>query len=118
MLGEENDKYSLSKTEIISSGLEDEHIDKFLFDSFQVGLEKDPDNPHDKHAVKVLLDGEHVGFIPSESSAHVTKLIDNSQIDDLDAKVVGGPYKYYDSDEDIIVKENLNFGVRLTLYLK
>lgn len=117
-LGLENPDYSLTNQEIISEGREDEHFDKYYFDPLPVDLEKDPDNPYGDHAVKVLLAGEHVGYIPSERSAHVTELIDSGQIADLDAEIVGGPYKYYDSVEESMVKENLKFGVRLTIYLK
>lgn len=114
----ENPDYSLTKREIISEGREDEHFDKYYFDPLPVDLEKDPDNPHDDRAVKVLLASEHIGYIPSEASAHVTELIDSGLIAGLDAAVVGGPYKYYDSVEESMVKENLKFGVRLTIYLK
>lgn len=118
-LGVENDDYTLTKREIISEGREDEHLDKYYFDPLPVDLEKEPDNPHgDGHAVKVLLGGKHVGYIPAESSAHVTELMDGNLIEDLSAEIVGGPYKYYDSLEETIVKENLKFGVRLTIYVK
>lgn len=117
-LGLENPDYALTKREILSEGRENEHFDKYYFDPLPVDLEKEPDNPYGDHAVKVLLAGEHVGYIPSESSAHVTELIDENRIYDIDAEVVGGPYKYYDSVEESMVRENLKFGVRLTIYLK
>lgn len=117
-IGIANPDYSLTKQEILSAGREGEHFDKYLFDPLPAALAKDPDNSHGTHAVKVLLGGEHVGYIPSDFSEHVTRLMDNGQITEIDAEVVGGPYKYVDLDEDAIVKENLNFGVRLTIYVK
>lgn len=116
--GYRNEEYSLSKTRIIDEGLEDENIPQYLFDTVYVSLELDPENEHDPNAVKVLLNDEHIGYIPADDSEYVHDMMEDDRIADIDAKIVGGPYKRYNSDLDEIEKEDLYFGMRLYLYVK
>lgn len=41
-------------------------------------LDPEPLNTFDKHAVRVLIDGKHVGYIPKTDSERITKLIKES----------------------------------------
>ena len=40
-------------------------------------LVREPDNPNDRHAIKVVVDDEHVGYIPAIIAGSLSKEIDN-----------------------------------------
>lgn len=113
-----NDEYSLSKTRIINEGLEDEDIPQYLFSELEIALELEPENEHDPNAVKVLLNGEQIGYIPADDSEYVHDMMEADRVVDIDAKVVGGPLKRYNSDTEEIEKVDLTFGMRLYLYIR
>ncbi len=117
-LGYENEEYRYTKRQIRESGLEDEHIEKLVFPELPVALVPDRENTHDSNAVKVLLSGEFVGYIPADSSARIRSLMDQGKILNVSARIVGGPYKAYDSLEDEIYKKDLYYGIRLDLRIR
>lgn len=101
-LGLENEDYSLTKKEIIENGLEDDRIYEYEFYPDKIELVPEPENPHDPNAIKVIVDGVHVGYIKSGSCSHVHKLLKENRIEKIDCTIGGGKYKYldYDIDED------------------
>lgn len=103
-LASENSDYELSKRELIDSGLIDEQIWKYDFYPEKVELVPEPDNPQDGNAIKVVVDGEHVGYIKSGSCAHLLKVISEDRIQKIDCTIGGGPCKYiseeYDDEKD------------------
>lgn len=129
-LGYENDEYNFSKKELaecydLSEG-EYEKIFKYAFDDCDAELEAEPDNEYDKNALKVVIDGVHVGYIKKGSCAHIEKLIANDEIQHITAQIHGGDYKIldyeYDFDKDkeiyTLKKEKAEFGIKLSIYLK
>ena len=46
----------------------------------EIRLRKEPDNPYDPFAVKVLCDRKHLGYVPAELSKEVTELINKKMI--------------------------------------
>lgn len=49
-------------------------------------LDPEPSNPFDENAVKVLIDGKHVGYIPKSDSKRVSNLISESGLDSMKVK--------------------------------
>ena len=98
----ENDDYQLSKKELLEECLENDTIYEYDFYCAKIELVPEPDNPYDTNAVKVLLDGLHVGYIKSGSCSHILKLINENRIEKMDCEIGGGKYKYlaYDDYED------------------
>lgn len=96
-LGSENIEYEMSKTEIVEEGMEEERIYKFLFAPQQVELVPEPENPHDPNAIKVCIDGVHVGYIKKGSISRVKNLLAGSG--KVSGEITGGPYKYVYMDE-------------------
>ena len=98
----ENDDYKLSKKELIEECLENERIYERDFYFTKVELVPEPNNPYDPKAIKVLLDGLHVGYIKSGSCSHIHNLINDNRIEKIDCKIAGGKSKYlhYDENED------------------
>lgn len=118
-LAVENEEYSYTKKELIDSDLVDERIYKYEFYPTKTELIPEPNNPHDPNAVKVVVDGEHIGYIKAGSAPHVLKLLKENRIKKIDCEISGGPYKYleYDSDEDTysLEKEDGDFYARVTI---
>ena len=117
-IGYLNEEYTLSKSRLEEDGLLYEDIPKYIVDTFKLELELDPDNEVDPNAVKVLMDGKHVGYIPADDAEYVHTMIEEDRIADMDAKVVGGPLKRYNDETDKMEKVDLTFGIRLYLYVR
>ncbi len=114
-LGMENDDYTLSAKSIVEEGLEDESIYQYEFGILKAKLEPEEDNEHDPNAVKVIISGVHVGYIPKEKSAHIKELVEAGKIRSVKADIKGGNYKYYDSEEETLSKYEREFSIELTI---
>ncbi len=125
-MGFENDDYHLPKKDFIDTFSEYEKVYAIDFDPVNVELVEEPDNPHDPNAIKVIVDGIHVGYIKSGSCAHIKKLLHTGSIISMSAEIHGGDYKYFSEeyDEDKcdnvckIKKDSSNFFVTLQLKTK
>lgn len=119
----ENTDYEMSKRELIDDGFVEEKVWKYNFYPSNLELQPEPDNPHDPNAIKVIIDGEHVGYIKSGSCAHVRKIINEGSVVRADCIIGGGPYKYisedydYEKDKEVyaLEKGTTNFFVHLEL---
>lgn len=102
--------YYLSDEKLIASGKKKVH--RYFFDG-EMTFEEEPTNKHDKNAVKILLNGHLIGYVPAEFAPKMKKVIANKSITKVEYKVKGGEYKviegnYVDEDEseficDVIV---------------
>lgn len=101
-LGVENDDYELSKRAMIDAGLTGERVYKTDFYASKVELIPEPENPHDPHAIRVVVDGVHIGYIKSGSCSHIRNLLGGDKIESIKCEIKGGRYKILleDSDED------------------
>ncbi len=100
-LAQSNPRYSMSKKELLSAGLAEKEIYKYLFTPKQVEVVPEPDNTYDPNAIKVMIDGAHVGYIKAGSCAHLLKVIKGNRIEQIRCKIGGGPYKCYTDTSDI-----------------
>ena len=119
-LGFENHNYELSKKEIIENYLYNERIYEYEFFPSNVELIPEPTNPHDSNAIKVIVDGVHVGYIKSGSCSHVHKLLKENRIDKIYCEIGGGNYKYleYDEYEDICELDKSESGIFVHLEIQ
>lgn len=99
-LGHENPLYHDTKRELVDSGEIEEKIYLYEFFPTKVELIPEPDNEHDPNAIKVVIDGTHVGYIKKGSCPHVKKLLASGKIIDIDADIHGGKYKIIYEDYD------------------
>lgn len=97
-LAEENDDYKLSKRELVDADLIGERVWQYEFNHYKTELVPEPDNPYDPNAIKVVVDGQHVGYIKSGSCAHLLKVISEGRIGRIGCQIGGGKYKYIDED--------------------
>ena len=93
-------EYTCNQRELIDDGLTDERIWKYEWTPIKTELIPEPDNPEDSKAIKVVVDGEHVGYIKSGSCTHVRKLMEKDLIKSIECEIGGGPYKYIEECED------------------
>ena len=92
-LSSKNEDFQLNRRGIIDEGLEDTRIWEYDFYPIKAELVPEPDNPHDPKAIKVLVDGLHVGYIKAGSCAHLLRLLREGGVERIDVKVGGGRYK-------------------------
>ena len=50
-----------------------------------VELVPEPDNPHDPNAIKVIMNGQHIGYVPKEKTADIKKILPDAY--EIDAHV-------------------------------
>lgn len=99
-LAQENPDYDLTKREIIDDELTDERIYQYTFADGPVELVDDPDNEYDPNAIKVLVAGQHIGYIKRGSTGRVHNLQRAGRVLGVTAEIYGGKYKVVTCDED------------------
>lgn len=99
-LATENYEYDYSKKELIDSCLIDENVYRYFFDPSKVELVPEPENPYDKNAIKVVIDGEHVGYIKAGSCSHLLKVLNEGRMHKIRCAISGGAYKRVNEDYD------------------
>ena len=122
-MAEENEDYSLKKKELVEFGMTDQRIWKYEFSPYETELVPEPDNPEDPKAIKVIVNGVHIGYIKAGSCAHLLKVIREDRIIEIDCDIYGGPYKYVsevwdDHKEDFtynLEKAEVAYGAKLTI---
>ena len=123
-LGTKNPDYAKTKRDLEDEGLTDEWVYEYTFSPKKVELIHEPDNPYSENgkAVKVVVDGQHIGYIKSGSSAHVLKLIQEGRIQRVDGFIGGGRKKQLAWDDDnekyVVEQDSLPFYARLTITKK
>ena len=99
-LGVTNEAYSMTKRELIDEDIVGERVYQTDFYASRVELVPEPDNPHDPKAIKVVVDGQHIGYIKKGSCSHVRKLLDEGSIQSMRCEIKGGRYKVLLEDVD------------------
>lgn len=124
-LGTENPIYELTKRDLIDLDKTDESIYEYEFPIFDAELIEEPDNEVDPNAIKVVLNGVHVGYIKAGSCNRVKKRMREDRIKRATATISGGRYKYVSTHYDYDGTERYTFdkgerffSITLTLYLK
>lgn len=99
-LAVENSDYLISKKTLVEDMRTNERIWKYEFYPLKVELVPEPDNPHDKNAIMVVVDSEHIGYVKKGSCSHLLKVIREGRIQSISCDISGGPYKYISEDYD------------------
>ena len=121
-LAHENIDYNLSKKELEEEYYGTDRIYQYEFFPDKVELVPEPTNEHDPNAIKVIVDGQHIGYIKKGSCSHIHNLIKEDRIKEVDCDIYGGNYKELEfddySDKCKLIKKERDFGAKLTLYIK
>lgn len=91
-----------SPEKILADGKVMQKIFRYTYIESPVRLVPEPTNPHDRNAVKVMIAGAHVGYIPSEKAKHYRAVLKNSCVKTLTATIKGGEYKIVSQNGDSI----------------
>ena len=124
-MGKKNPDFALTKRDLFKRGLE-EPVYEYTFKPKKAELVPEPENHHDPNAIKVLVDGVHVGYIKAGSCAHIHKLLREDRIVKIVPTIYGGKSKHlctYDANakrlEDYDLEKNeAPFGVFLQIVEK
>ena len=124
-LAQENPDYDLTKREIIDDGLTDERIYQYTFADGPVELVDDPDNEYDPNAIKVLVAGQHIGYIKRGSTGRVHNLQRAGRVLGVTAEIYGGKYKVVTCDEDYdgtehydLIKDETGYGAAIEILVR
>ena len=100
-LSEENEDYSLSDNELLDLYDVGQEINKYEFYPEKVELIQEPENPYDENAVRVLVDGEMVGYIKKGETSQAKTLISALNYCGAEVESMGlGDYKLICEDDD------------------
>lgn len=96
----ENDDFNLSRDDLFYSFPEDSEISQYELISDNIELIPEPENIHDSNAVKVEIDGVHVGYVKKGSCTHVKNLLASPTLKEvkLDKFLYGKVKKIYSDD--------------------
>lgn len=92
-LAEDNPDYDMTQREIIDECMEEERIYQYTFPDGPVELVDEPDNEQDPNAIKVLVAGQHIGYIKRGSTKRIHKLQRSGRVLGITAEIYGGRYK-------------------------
>ena len=120
-MGKKNPDYALTKAELFKRGLFE--VYEYTFSPQKAELVPEPENPEDPKAIKVLVDGVHVGYIKAGSCAHIHKLIKEGRIEKVEPQIIGGKSKYLFTsdaaakrlDDYTLERSDSSFGVHLKI---
>ena len=127
-LAEENPDWALSKSQMIRKRLET--VYRYQFRIQQAELVPEPDNPEDPKSIKVIMDGEHIGYIKSGNCARILNLMEAGAIVSISGQITGGPWKGFPDfagdiddpddrndlkDYDLQVFPDAEFGAKVTI---
>lgn len=123
-LAQENPDYDLTKREIIDDSLTDERIYQYTFADGPVELVDDPDNEYDPNAIKVLVAGQHIGYIKRGSTGRVHNLQRAGRVLGVTAEIYGGRYKIvrcveeYQTQHYEMDRDESNYGAAIELRIQ
>lgn len=78
-----------------------------------VALVPEPTNKHDPNAIKVMLDGQHAGYVPRDLAFNVKEMLKTGSCS-VHANISGGKYKVIDGNYDAVYWDE-NISVKITI---
>lgn len=99
---DENDDYHLGKKAIIEADMVGDTIYKYEIASLDAELIPEPDNEYDPNAIKVVVMGVMIGYVPKEKTKKVKTLLESGTVVFIACDIYGGPYKVLEDEEESI----------------
>ena len=109
-----NKDYKSKANTLIEQEKTMQRIFQYTFINKPVKLVPEPNNKHDKNAVKVIIAGEHVGYIKREECSQVKNILNNKEIKYISAFISGGKYKIVNNDGSI-EKDELDISINIRI---
>lgn len=96
-----NPEFDYTKSELVDCGAVDMNTYEWVpRDGMELELVPEPDCKYDPNAVKVVIGGHHIGYIPKEKCLEVLELLSSGRIERMSYDLIGGKYKRVDEDYD------------------
>lgn len=122
LLGIPNPDFDLTRSELWEKYPNGATIPKFTFNIHNVDLVPEPDNEADPFAIKILMDGIHVGYISRNSTDSIRAYMGRNDIDHITGFIRGGIHKYMtisrSGNKNITTGKNEYYEGSVTLFLK
>lgn len=117
----ENDEWDMSKKELIEYDMINTRIYRY-YGLSEGKLIPEPNNPYDPNAIKVIAEGVHIGYVPSEMTNKVKKILSTKDYL-VGCNFIGGEYKIlYEDYDDLndknkytVERDKLNIGCEVTI---
>lgn len=106
-----NSYFGKSDADIISHYEDGKRIYKYYFNRVVPELVPEPNNPHDRNAIMVTLNGKCIGHVPADLCVKVKSLMKKPY--SIKVKVHGGPSKKVNGD-DVLVN---NYDFLVDVYI-
>lgn len=117
-LGKINPDYSLKKNELIKKKMLDIKVYEYIFPKYSAELVPEPTNEHDPNAIKVIIDGVHVGYIKKGSCTRIHNLINSGGIKGIEAILYGGNYKEVLDCGDVTEFDHVKGNIKIRLEIE
>lgn len=121
-IGIPNPDYSLGKDAFLEKYSDGTTVYKYKFDIHTVELVPEPTNKADPNAIKVIMNGAHVGYVPRESTDRVREHMNSGRIENIKGKMSFGPNKTaktsMSSGKRYVRYENGDYMGTFTIYLR
>lgn len=108
-----NSVYRLSDERFTKCVPENKRIYKYKIKTSSAKFVPEPDNEHDRNALKVMIDNVHVGYIPADNCIEVKKII--KKVKSITATVRCGDCKYHVGNEVYKSEEDFNIDLNIEL---
>lgn len=109
-----NPDWKKSGAVLASEGKVMEKIFKTNYINKPVKLVPEPQNKHDKNAIKVIISGKTVGYISREDNRKVKRILTQHDVKFISSFISGGPYKVVSENGDAVtVEKQLSIHVKI-----
>lgn len=113
-LATRNPGWKLTAKAAASQGKCDTMIFRYNYINKPVKLIPEPENEHDKNAVKIVIAGELVGYISRADNVHVLDILNHHKVKYISGFIGGGDYKVISKDGAIDKgKKGHNVSIRI-----
>lgn len=108
-----NKTYLLSDEKLLKTGKK--IVYRLHFRDLIFSMLYEPNNPHDKNAIKVMVNNVHIGYVPAELCSEIKHYISINRIKSADISVWGGDYKESKNGHVSMLNEPYNAEVYIRL---
>lgn len=109
-----NPEWKDKNATIVNNGNSGKKIYRYNYINKPVKLLEEPTNPHDKDAIRVVIAGELVGYIPRENCPHVKEILGRHEIKYISSFIYGGQYKViYDAKNAVKQDSDIAINIRI-----
>ena len=111
-LAKPNPDWSKSAQMLLDEGKAGVEIYRHVYADRPVKLVPEPTNSYDRNAIKVIVAGEHIGYVPQDESAHFSSVLKSHDVKYLYVRFHGGEVKQVSNLGEVIIGKN-EVGARI-----